>query len=278
MVIESRLLMLCLILMVIYPGADARAGESREQESVREWNVTVGSGLIVAPAFTGARKYNLLAVPDLRIAYKDLFFANMRDGIGYAVLNQDGWRIGPVASYAFSRLEKDGGSLFRIAGDGKSALKGMGDVPGTISLGGFVEYSFKPYKVQLHLHKGITGHEGLVAEGKINYGGILIFNGPPVIYSFGPHIRFGDKAFTNAYWGINQEQSSRTGLEQYNADAGITVYGVSAFVLMPLTKSVSASVIAGLDRLAPTIAHSPLVRVRGSENQAIGGLFVSYGF
>ena len=48
--------------------------------------------------------------------------------------------------------------------------------------------------------------------------------------------------------------------------------------MMPLTKSVSASVIAGLDRLAPTIAHSPLVRVRGSENQAIGGLFVSYGF
>jgi outer membrane protein len=99
-----------------------------------------------------------------------------------------------------------------------------------------------------------------------------------VIYSFGPHIKFGDQKFTNAYWGISPEQSARTGLDQYHADAGITAYGVGAFALMPLTKSVSVSLIAGYDRLAAPVANSPLVKERGSENQAIGGLFVSYGF
>ncbi|MFZ4858407.1 MAG: MipA/OmpV family protein [Desulfuromonadaceae bacterium] len=47
---------------------------------------------------------------------------------------------------------------------------------------------------------------------------------------------------------------------------------------MPWTKTVSVSVIAGFDRLASPVADSPLVRTRGSENQFLGGLFLSYGF
>ncbi len=267
-----------LVLIILVLSEQGYAAEPVQRESQKEWKVSAGAGLIVAPAFTGARNYSLLAVPDLRVTYKDLFFANVRDGIGYVAVNNDRWRLGPVVSYTFKRSEKDGGSIFRIAGGGKSALQGMGDVDGTVSLGGFVEYSLKPYKVQLRLHKGVTGHEGFVAEGRASYGGVLTRNGPPLIYSFGPHIKFGDQKFTNAYWGISPEQSARTGLEQYHAAAGITAYGINAFALMPLTKSVSVSLIAGFDRLPSPVANSPLVKVRGAENQAIGGLFVSYGF
>jgi outer membrane scaffolding protein for murein synthesis (MipA/OmpV family) len=259
-------------------SALATAAEPMARDSGQGWKFSVGSGLIVAPAFTGAKTYSLLAVPDIRVAYKDLLFVNVRDGIGYAAINQDGWRIGPVVSYTFRRSEKEGGSIFRIAGGGKNALQGMGDVDGTVSVGGFVEYAFKPYKAQLHLHKGVTGHEGFAAEGRISYGGVLIYNGPPLIYSFGPHIKFGDQKLVNAYWGISPEQSERTGLAQYHGDAGITAYGVTAFALMPLSKTASLSLIAGYDRLAPPVTNSPLVRERGSENQGICGLFVSYGF
>ena len=264
--------------MTILSADYACAEEAGRREEQKEWKVSVGGGLIVAPSFSGAGNYSLLAVPDLRVAYKDLFFANVRDGIGYAIVNRGGWRIGPVATYTFPRSEKDGGSVFRVAGSRDNALQGMGDVPGTFSLGGFVEYSLKPYKVQLHLHKGISGHEGLAAEGKLSYGGTLQFAGPPLIYSFGPHIKFGDHAYTNAYWGVTPEQSARSGLEPYRVGEGITAYGANAFALYPLLKSVSVSIIAGFDRLAPPVANSPLVRIRGSSNQAIGGLLVSYEF
>ena len=70
----------------------------------------------------------------------------------------------------------------------------------------------------------------------------------------------------------------RSGLEQYHADAGITAYGINGFSMVPLTKSVSVSLIAGLERLAPPVANSSLVRDRGSANQAMGGVIVSYGF
>ena len=47
---------------------------------------------------------------------------------------------------------------------------------------------------------------------------------------------------------------------------------------MSLTKAVSLSLIAGLDQLGPPAAHSPLVRVRGTETQVMGGLFIGYKF
>jgi len=273
-----RFLILVLFVAALIPQNHATAAETEADKIQKEWQLSAGAGLIVAPAFTGAKTCNLLAVPDIRITYKELFFANVKDGIGYAVINRDGWRVGPVLTYTFSRSEKDGGSPFRIAGGNSNALQGMGDVSGTVSLGGFAEYSLKPLKVKLSLHKGITGHEGVAGEAGISYGGVVTHNGPPLIYSFGPHVKFGDQNYTNAYWGISTEQSQRSGLERYHADGGITAYGVNAFAMVPWTKAVSVSVIAGFDRLAPPVTNSPLVRIRGAENQALGGLFLSYGF
>ena len=274
----ARFLLLVLFISVLIPQTQATAVEPEADEMQKEWKISVGAGLIVAPAFTGAKTYNLLAVPDVRVTYTDIFFANIKDGVGYAVIHSGGLRVGPVVTYTFSRSEKDGGSPFRVAGASSAALQGMGDVPGTVSLGGFAEYSLKPYKVTLRLHKGISGHEGVAGEAGVSYGGTLTRNGPPLVYSVGPHVKFGDQHYTNAYWGVTPEQSLRSGLEQYHADGGITAYGVNAFALVPWTKAVSFSVIAGFDRLAPPVANSPLVRVRGSENQALGGLFLSYGF
>ena len=274
----ARFLLLVLFIYALIPQTQAVAVEPEADEIQKEWKISAGAGLIVAPAFTGAKTYSLLAVPDIRIAYKDTFFANVRDGVGYAVIHSDGWRVGPVVTYTFSRSEKDGGSPFRVAGGSSAALQGMGDVPGTVSLGGFADYSLKQYKVTLRLHKGVAGHEGVAGEAGVSYGGTVTRNGPPLIYSVGPHVKFGDQNYTNAYWGITPEQSLRSGLEQYHADGGITAYGVNAFAMVPWTKAFSLSVIAGFDRLAPLVANSPLVRVRGSENQALGGLFLSYGF
>lgn len=244
----------------------------------KEWKVSAGAGLILAPAFTGARDYSFFAVPDIRVAYKDEFFANVRDGIGYAVIRRDGLFIGPVATYTFSRKEKNGGTIFQLAGSRNNALQGMGDVPGTVSLGAFAEYNLKQYRFKLQVNQGVTGHEGLFAEAKVNYSGVITYNGPPLIYSFGPNIKFGNSTHTNAYWGVTSEQAARSGLEQYRAAAGILSYGVGGFALLPVTKTISVSLFAGYDRLASPVTNSPLVQVRGSVNQVATGLSLSYGF
>jgi outer membrane protein len=266
------------LLLTVFPDAEGNAAEDATGESQKEWRVSAGTGLILAPAFVGARDYSFFAVPDIRVSYKDRFFANVRDGIGYAVIREEGLFIGPVITYDFSRTEKNGGSFFQLAGSRNNGLQGMGNVPGTISLGVYAEYNLHPYKFKLQMNKGVTGHEGTLVEAKALYGGVRTYNGPPLIYAFGPHVKFGNQTYTNAYWGISPEQSAHSGLVQYHANAGIISYGVGGFALLPVTKSISVSLFAGFDRLAPPVANSPLVQVRGSENQAAIGLTVSYGF
>jgi len=273
-----RCFILHLVLAMIVPAAAALSAEPEKNSVHNDWKTSVGSALIIATAFTGSKRYNLLAVPDIRVAYKDLFFANVRDGVGYAVLNKGGWRVGPVMTYTFSRSENDGGSVFRIAGSRDDSLRGMGDVPGTVSLGGFAEYGLKPYKLRLQLHKGLSGHNGLVAEGKVNYSGTLVLSEHRLVYSFGPQIKFGDQTYINAYWGVSAEQSARSGLALYQADAGVTSYGINGFATTQMTDSISISLITGFDRLASPVADSPLVQTRGSKNQAMCGLSISYLF
>lgn len=273
-----RLLTLSLVLFFLVSPLSVWRATAATGDVPKDWRVSIGGGLLVAPAFTGARDYSLLAVPDLRVTYKELFFANVRDGIGYVLLHEGGWRVGPVVTYAFPRKEEEGGSIFRIAGRSSDALKGMGDVDGAVSLGGFIEYALAPYRLRLHLQQGVSGHQGLVGEVKISYGGALTYNGPPLIYSFGPHIKFGDQRYLNAYWGVDSQQSARSGLDTYYADAGLIAYGINAFTRLPLTKAWSVSFLAGVDRLAPPVADSPLIRVRGAGNQAMGGIFIGYGF
>jgi outer membrane protein len=273
----SGFCILCLLLTV-FPVTDGNAADDSAGAAHKDWRVSAGAGLILAPSFTGARDYSFFAVPDIRVAYKDRFFANVRDGIGYAVVREEGLYIGPVVSYDFSRTEKNGGSVFQLAGGRNNGLQGMGDVPGTVSLGVFAEYNLQPYKFKLQVNKGVTGHEGVLAEAKVLYGGVLTYNGPPLIYAFGPHVKYGNQTYTNAYWGVSPEQSARSGLEQYHANAGIISYGVGGFALLPVTKTISVSLFAGYDRLAPPVSNSPLVKVRGSENQAATGVTVNYGF
>lgn len=264
--------------IVLLLSVKGYAAEPDTKLPEQSWKFTVGSGFIVAPSFAGSKNVSLLAVPDVRVAYKDVLSINMKDGISYAVIKQDRWRIGPAVTYTFKRSEKSGGSIFRIAGSGRDALKGMGDVEGTVSLGGMIEYTVKPFKAQIHFHKGINGHQGFVGEGGLRYGNVFRYSGPPVIYSFGPHIKFGDQRYINSYWGITPEQSSATGLDVYHAAAGITSYGIGSIAMMPLTRSLAVTIIAGFDRLAHPVAASPLIKIHGTANQASGGLFVGYRF
>jgi outer membrane protein len=245
--------------------------------SKTDWNYRVGAGAIYAPAFVGSKDYQLMAFPDLKIEYKDKFFASVGDGIGYNVINSNGWRVGPIVKYAFQRQE-NGKNPFRVAGKSSTALRGLGDVDGTMELGGFVEYNYEPITTKVEIRQGVDGHEGMIGDVSLSYGNTYMGLGPPIIYSFGPRATFADSDYNNAYFGINQTQSTRSGLARYNADSGLVSYGVGAFALLPVTDSVSVSTFAGYDRLGAEVTDSPLIKERGSENQFVAGMTVSYQF
>lgn len=260
-----------------YPPQLPGPGPMGPHKPEGDWKFTVGVGTVYTPAFTGSKDYQALAFPDLKVEYKDRFFASLFEGVGYNVVNNDSWRAGPIMKFDFGRTEDDD-NPFRIAGDKTKALKGLGDVDASVELGGFVEYSFGPFSTSLELRQGIGGHEGLIGETDFNYKGFAGLFGKSVMYSFGPKLTFADSNYNEAYFGITQAQSAKSGLAQYSAGSGLVSYGVSAFAMMPVSDSVSLGVFGGYDRLASEVADSPLVKERGDENQFTGGLRLTYEF
>lgn len=263
----------------VFPGQQVSPAENSMQKpsgQQDDWKITLGVGTMYKPAFLGSKDYQMMAFPDIKIEYKDRFFASLF-GVGYKVICNDVWSIGPIVKLDFGRTENDD-NPFRIAGEKTHALRGLGNVDATVELGGFVEYNIGPFTYQLEMRQGVGGHQGFVIETGFDFRGFIDKPGKPIMYSVGPHLTFADSNYNNAYFGITRSQSINSGLSRYDATAGVVSYGIGGFVMVPLSDTLSVGVFGGYDRLANGVADSPLIKKRGDPNQFMGGLRLSYEF
>ena len=244
-------------------------------------DIRIDAGMTCAPAFLGSKKYQISAIPNINIKYKDKIFASIQDGVGYNVINNNGWRIGPIAKYTFERSD-NGDNPFRITGGKTHALHGLGNVDGTFELGGFVEYTWTEWSFEAELRQGVNGHNGMASDINATYTkdihSILCDEAPPLILSLGPHATIVNNTYNEAYFGVTALQSARSGLPRYTAGGGLLSYGFGASVILPLSEKISTTWAAGYDRIVGDAGDSPLVKQRGSENQGTVGVFVSYSF
>lgn len=247
----------------------------------KDWTIRIGAGAILSPAFVGSSNYHLMAVPALKVTYRNTFFASVEDGVGYAVINQRSWRAGPIAKIAFGRKE-DGDNPFRIAGGKTTALRGLGNVATTLEVGGFAEYRWSSISTKIGLRKGLNGHEGLVGDLSVKYTHRSQSLSPVadslLVVSFGPRLTVVDSTYNKAFVGVDADQALNSGLPRYSPSDGILSYGVGSFIVVPIRKQLSATFLAGYDRLTGDAGSSPLVSERGSPNQWMFGALLSYEF
>lgn len=241
------------------------------------WSVAVGAGLILAPSYEGDDAYQLSAVPNVRLSYGDDFFASVEGGVGYNLINSEGWRAGPIAAYHFGR-DDDGQGPFVIAGDETDDLNGLDDVDGTVEIGGFVEYTARPFTTRIELRQGLNGHEGFIGEAELRFGGRAVVADQMIVFSLGPEITVVDRTYNDAFFGVDEAASAASGLDAFDADGGLHSYGLGASVIVPFTDHVSAVSFARYGRLTGDAADSSLVEDRGSPNQGALGVFLTYTF
>lgn len=241
------------------------------------WSVTVGAGGLMTPTYEGDDSYRLSILPNIQVAYGDDFFASVQDGIGYRAINTETLRVGPIARIKFSRSQ-DGDQPFAVTGDDTTDLVGLNDVDTSIELGGFVEYEVSGLTLSAEARQAASGHEGFVADLGLKWSGRSMAFGPPLIWSVGPRVRLVSDDYNDAYFSVDAAQSIASGLPVYTAGGGVHSYGFGATAILPLDRDETwtAVLFAGYDRLAGDVADSPLVQLRGSEDQATLGLFLSY--
>jgi outer membrane protein len=246
------------------------------------WELTLGAGLLTGPTYEGAEEYQVSAVPYVRIAYKDILFASMEEGVGVNLFNQEGWRAGPLVRVAFAREEDGGSSPFRIGGKKTKSLEGLGDIRATPEPGAFLEYTWNNLSAMLEARRGIGGHKGTIGSAGLLYtqtfpalGGV---SRAPTILSAGVSATFVSRKYAQAYFGVTPLQASNSALSEFNAGGGLHSYGANILAITPIAQNVSLTLIANYKRLTGDAGRSPLVRERGSRNQGTLGLFVAYRF
>lgn len=261
----------CLVVASMWPSL----ARSQAPQAPEGWSVRVGAGTLFAPAFPGSKDYQLLALPLIEFAYADVIEASVQRGIRYNIVRTNGFSAGPIAKLDFGR-DEDGSRAFRVAGKKTDALIGLGNVSATVELGGFVKYERGPFAASLELRHGINGHEGLIGEVGIDYTRRVSALGTGAIVSVGPRLSFATTKYTTAFFGVDANQSARSGLARFKPKGGIVSYGVGSVVIYPINTRLSATLLASYERLAGDAESSSLVQARGAADRAIVGLFLTY--
>lgn len=250
---------------------------AQSSDPQKGWSFSIGAGTVLGPAFLGDDEYQLSAAPIVSVSYAGRVSLSPFDGLTANVVNQNGLRVGPLIRYDFGR-DEDGDNPFLIAGDETDDLDGLGDVDGTVELGGFIEYELDAFTANIKLRQGVNGHEGFIGEAGLEYGGFVQALNQTFIYAIGPEITFVDSNYNDTFFGVDAGQSAASGLDEFDADGGLQSYGVGGRLIVPFASGVSAVLFAGYTRLAGDAADSSLVQDRGSEDQANVGLFLNYTF
>ncbi|MFK8080088.1 MAG: MipA/OmpV family protein [Granulosicoccus sp.] len=270
-----RLTSLAAFLLLVSTGTVMAQERSPEHDA---FEITLSAGVVSAPAYRGSDDYQVSVLPNVTLKYQDRLSVSFR-GIKYSAISRGGWVAGPVLSYDFGREEEIDDNPFAISTDDSTDLIGLGDVDGTLQLGGFIEYEIRSLSAKLELHQGLDGgHDGLFGEASISYRGQLTAVGRPAFYSIGPALSFADDAYNSAFFDISSVQSEASGLSPFNAEGGISSFGLHASLFMPLSQTTSLVAFGQYDQLAGDVADSSIVTERGSKDQVTTGFFVNYRF
>lgn len=227
--------------------------------------IRVMAGPQAYPAYPGADDLRIGALVGLDRARGDepFPFEAADDSFGFHLVRSDGFSVGPVVSWQWSRTAEDVGTELPKVGF-------------SLEAGGFAQYELGDrFRLRAELRKGLSGHKGWTGTA----GADAIFrDGDKWLFAVGPRVTWADNRYNDAYFSVAPADAAASGLPAYDAGGGIQAVGATATFLTQLSPRWGLYAYAKYDRLTGDAADSPIVRAYGSRDQVSGGLALSYTF
>lgn len=233
---------------------DLRSPEAKA--APRTWNVSLGLGVGVAPAFLGSKRGAVSVRPIVSVGrgLGSRWLSVADDNIGIGLIEGDNWRAGVAGRLLWERRASD-----------HSELRGLGNVRFGGEIGGFAEfYPMSWLRARGEIRQGLFAHDALMGDIKLDAFTRL---GERWIVSAGPRLSFAGRDFTQTYLGVTAQQSAQSGLPAYKPGHGLLSYGGAAQVTYQWTPRLETSAFVQATRLAGDASNSPLVKQKGSANQ-----------
>lgn len=236
------------------------------------WSAHIAVGGVMMPEFPGSKDYEYMPFALGRLAYEDYYIEVVGPSAKLNLIPGGVVQAGPLVGY-------DGG---RDNGVKNRRVKLLPEVDSSIEFGGFAKLNFKQVLTQIdtlsfgvEFAKASEGHEGYTVNLQTSYG--LQFS-RAFHMSVDAELQFGDKNYSNAYFGVTPVGAAASGLPTYTASAGVTKAEIGLNARYMFTPNWGISGRAAYGRMLGDAAKSPIVKREGSENQFTGALAVLYRF
>ncbi len=199
-----------------------------------DWYLKVGAAGLVAPKFEGSNKYRFSAQPLISLGRQGeaTRFSSRNDNVSFALIDNNRIRAGLAGKLLFERDDD---------------IHGLKDTKFGGEVGGFAEvYPADWMRVRGEVRQGIRAHKGVVADISAD----AFYDVTPVIrVSAGPRATFASKDYFKTYYGVDAEESTASGLSEYNPGGGFKSAGFGGAINWKATDKIDTSLFGEYTRL-----------------------------
>lgn len=232
----------------------AQSAPGDESSKKADWEGYVGGGLALAPIFEGSRRMSLQVVPMADLTWKDRVFLNNDNGLGVWALRANGFRLGPSIDYSEGRNNNGpahGLGKIAIAPVAKLAAAYRTDFGEFTADAGRTLGGDNGLTVNLGYALRIALADKLAIEGSVG-------------------TTWANRRYMQAYFGVNQNQATGSGLPVTTARAGFKdIEGGVALHFQPVEHGF-IRLEAGIERLLGDAAASPVTHRHWQPVFAVG--------
>jgi outer membrane scaffolding protein for murein synthesis (MipA/OmpV family) len=201
-------------LLLIAQSASVRA----DQAAPADPSLMVGIGAVNTPRYSGSDQRQWQVVPLVQ-ARDGAFFFDSQKGLGYDLQADNGLYLEHTLGYNLGR--SDDNNLWR---DGSDKLKGMGNISAVANTAIAVGWQATPwFSVEGKATLPLTDSQGVQYQGSVT---LLPWQTSTDTVALQTAALFGDARYNNTFYGVNQQQSERSGYATYHSGGGF--YGMQS--------------------------------------------------
>ncbi|BBK42488.1 MltA-interacting MipA family protein [Allostella vacuolata] len=233
----------------------------------RRWSATLGVGALVAPEYEGSDKMEVLPLPliDARwtVGYPGLqqVFLTTEQGLGVQFFDIGGFSLAASVNYDPGRDQDDG-----------DRLRGLGDVEAGANLRLTAAYRYQGFRLGLAAGRTFGGADGVQVDGSASYTHQF---GSRFSLTASAGVVWADSNYMEGYFGVSRQQSIRSGLAPYEAEAGFKSARIALTGRYALGDHWGLRATVGVSQLLGDAADSPVVE---EELQPFALVGITYSF
>jgi MipA family protein len=239
-----------LALMTTAQMAHAQAQPFKAVEAPKTWTLDVGAGPVYGFSPSGKDPNQVRITAWGSFNYKNRLYANGLDGLGYNAILRDKVRAGFQLRPRYAGQSTVEGLVLPERG-WDAATYAYVRVLDNVSIGG-------------RIGQDISGQsEGSAWQVSASRQDITKVG---LLQSLA-YLRGGNKKTNQAFFGIDPEESSATGIAPYNLGGGVQNVGV-VFLMMTPIKQYGIGTFVNAEKALGDVADSPLIQARENKDMA----------